>query len=229
MKKIGLIGGVGWPSTIDYYRIINQEANKKFGNLCSPEILIYSLNFEPLMRLQYQGKWEESAQVLIQAAQSLEKAGADCVLICSVTTNIPSKRVQEKISIPLLSIITPCARIIQKMGLKTVGLLGTKATMGHSFFRDGLSKFGISVITPDESERNVIHKVIYNELCKNEIKSESREKYLKIINALVSVGAEGVILGCTEIPLLISSADVNIPSFDITHLHALEAFNFAIE
>lgn len=229
MKKIGLIGGVGWPSTIDYYRIINEEANKELGGLNAPEVIIYSLNFEPFMELQYASKWEESAEVLSNAALSLKKAGVDFVLICSVTTNVAANMVQRKVDIPIISIVEPLAEAIHKKGLKKVLLLGTKVTMEYPFFEPELKSSGIDCIVPNKKDRQIIHDIIYQELCLNVIKKESKSKYLHIIKKMQKKGIEAVILGCTEIPMLINQADLNIPAFDVTYLHAFKALRLALE
>lgn len=228
MKNIGLIGGVGWPSTIDYYRIISEEANKKAGDLSSPNILIYSVNFEPLKRLQLSGQWEKTVPILSDAAVNLEKAGADFILICSGTTNISSHGVQESVSIPIIDIVEPTAVVIGKMGIKTVGLLGTKPTMEHPFFQSRLAEFGIKALVPNESDRGLIHDVIYQELCLNIVRKESKREYLRIVESLIELGVEAIILGCTEIPMLISPSDITVPVFDIAKLHALWAVDRAV-
>lgn len=227
MKKIGLIGGVGWPSTVDYYHIINGLSNREFRSLESPEILIYSLNFEPLRKLQYENRWPETTIILGNAARSLEKAGADFILICSVTTNIPCDDVQKFVKIPVISIADPVAHEIQRNHLDVVALLGTKATMEHPFFASKLAQYGIKVIVPERDERTVIHDIIYDELCHNIVRPESKKKYLDIVHSLLYRGALGVILGCTEIPMLISPDDLSVPVFDVTRLHAEEAFRLA--
>lgn len=228
MKKIGLIGGVGWPSTIDYYRIINEEANKRFGNLASPPVIIYSVNFQPLIKLQYSNQWLKSAQILGQAARALEKAGADMILICSATTNIAAGMTQKYVKIPIINIAEVTAKEIQRHRLKKVLLLGTKATMEHRFFRSELAKFAIHCVVPSKTDREIIHQVIYDELCFNKVKPASKRKYLKIIDKFINQGIEGVILGCTEIPMLISPKDLDIPTFDITKIHALEGLKQAM-
>ena len=228
MKTIGIIGGVGWSSTVYYYQLINEKANKQSGDLSSPNILINSLNFEPLKKLQLSEEWGKTVPVLVNAARSLEDAGADFVLIASATTNIPYKKIRRAIKVPLLDIIEPTAKAINAAGIKKVGLLGTKPTMEHSFFRSRLNDFGISAIVPSDSDRQSVHEIIYDELCKDLIMANSKMKYLKIIKKLVDRGAQGIILGCTEIPLLIRSNDVDVPVFDIAKLHALAALNIAL-
>ncbi len=228
MKKIGLIGGVGWPSTIDYYRIINEAANKKFGDLTSPEVIIYSVNFQPLVKLQYSNQLKKSAAVLGQAALALEKAGADMILICSATTNIAAKLTQKYVKIPIVNIAEATGKEIKKRKLKKVLLLGTKATMEHHFFRSELAKFDIDCAVPNQTDREIIHQVIYDELCFNKILPASKQKYLSIIDKFVKKGIEGVILGCTEIPMLIDEKDLAMPTFDIAKIHALEGLKLAV-
>lgn len=229
MKKIGLIGGMGWSSTIDYYRIINKEANKKLGGLNAAEIIIYSLNFGPFMELQYANKWAESAQVLASAALCLKKAGADFILICSVTGNVAAKMVQKKIDIPIVSITELLAEEIHKKRLKKVLLLGTKVTMEYPFFSSELKSKGIKCVVPGKKDRKIIHDIIYKELCLNVIRKKSKDRYLHIIRKWQKKGIKGVILGCTEIPMLIKQKDLDIPVFDVTYLHTLKALKLAIE
>lgn len=228
MKKIGLIGGVGWPSTIDYYRIINEVANKKFGNLTAPEVIIFSVNFEPLIKLQYANELKKAAAFLGKAARSLEAAGADMILICSATTNIAADLTQKYVKIPIINIAAATGWEIKKRGLKKVLLLGTKATMEQRFFRSELAKFNIDCVVPNKKDRNIIHRIIYDELCFNKIKASSKQKYLQIINLWIEQGIEGVILGCTEIPMLISQNDLSVPVFDIAKIHALEGLRLAL-
>jgi len=229
MKTIGLIGGMSWESTIEYYRIINELVSKRLGGLNSGKILLYSVNFQEIADLQHENKWDELTEIMIDIAQKLEKAGADVVLICTNTMHKMADEVQKSINIPLLNIIDVTAEKIKEMGLKKVGLLGTKFTMEDDFYKGRLKrKHGIDVLIPDEEGRQIVHDVIYNELCKGIIKESSREKFKRIIADLASKGAEGVILGCTEIPLLIKQEDCDIPIFDTTMIHAEAAVNFAL-
>lgn len=229
MKTIGLIGGMSWESTIEYYRIINELVSKRLGGLNSGKILLYSVNFQEIADLQHENKWDELTEIMIDIAQKLEKAGADVVLICTNTMHKMADEVQKSINIPLLNIIDVTAEKIKEMGLKKVGLLGTKFTMEDDFYKGRLKrKHGIDVLIPDEEGRQIVHDVIYNELCKGRIKEFSKEKFKRIIADLASKGAEGVILGCTEIPLLIKQEDCDIPIFDTTMIHAEAAVNFAL-
>ncbi|AEA47817.1 aspartate/glutamate racemase family protein [Archaeoglobus veneficus] len=228
MKTIGLIGGMSWESTLEYYRIINETVKEKLGGLHSAKCIIYSVDFEEIEKLQHEGKWKELTEVMIDAAQRLEKAGADFVIICTNTMHKVAEEVQEGISIPLLHIADVTAEKIKEKGLRNVGLLGTKFTMEEDFYKKKLGESGIEVIIPEEDERVVVHSVIYNELCQGIIRQESKERFKEIIGNLVSKGAEGIVLGCTEIPLLIKQEDVDVPVFDTTTIHAKSAVEFAM-
>lgn len=228
MKIIGLIGGMSWESSAEYYRIINETVNARLGGLHSAKCLMFSIDFAELEVLQHQGKWDEAAECMIDAAQRLERGGADVVLICANTMHKLADSVQDHIRIPLLHIVDATAGKIQKMGFNTVGLLGTKFTMKEGFYKDHLSeKYGLHILVPSESERDIVHRVIYEELCRGEIHQSSKEHYLAIMEHLVSRGAEGIILGCTEIPLLIKQQDSQVPLFDTTRIHAEAAVEFA--
>jgi aspartate racemase len=229
MKTMGLIGGMSWESTLEYYRIINETVKEKLGGLHSAKCIIYSVDFEEVEKLQHEGKWNELSEMMIDAALRLERAGADFVIICTNTMHKVAEEVQENIDIPLLHIADATAEKIKEKGLKKVGLLGTKFTMEEDFYRKRLKeKHGIDVVIPEEDEREIVHRTIYDELCQGIIKHESKEGFKKIIENLVSKGAEGVILGCTEIPLLIKQEDVEIPIFDTTAIHAKAAVEFAL-
>jgi aspartate racemase len=228
MKTIGLIGGMSWESTLEYYRIINEMVKEKLGGLNSAKILMYSVNFAEIAELQHKDEWSELSQILTDIAVKLENGGAEAVLICTNTMHKVADEVQKGINVPLINIIDVTAERIKNKGLKRVGLLGTKFTMEDEFYRKRLEKYGIQVLIPDEEGREVVHSVIYNELCVGVIKPESKEAYLKIIQDLSSKGAEGVVLGCTEIPLLIKQEDCDIPIFDTTRIHAEAAVKFAL-
>lgn len=230
MKTIGLIGGLSWESTADYYKYINTFVKEKFGALHSARCLLYSFDFEEIVRLQRTGQWEQATEQMIQAAKTLENGGADVVLICTNTMHKMAPDVQRALSIPLIHIADATGRQITQQKLKKVGLLGTKFTMEHDFYKEVLQQqHGVEAIVPSEEEREVVHQIIFEELCKGEILPSSKEKYLTIIDKLIAKGAEGIILGCTEIPLLIKQADVSIPIFDTTYIHAKEAVAFATE
>ncbi|WP_189379509.1 aspartate/glutamate racemase family protein [Thalassotalea profundi] len=230
MKTIGLLGGMSWESTLSYYQTINQGINKKLGGLSSAKICLYSVNFEEIEKLQHQGNWEATAQILSKAAQSIEAGGADCLLICTNTMHKVSDAINKTINIPLLHIADATAEQLQKHKITKVGLLGTKFTMEQNFYKARLTdKFNIDVIVPKPSDREIIHQVIYQELCLGAIKNSSKEQYLAIINELRQNGAQAVILGCTEIALLVNQHDTDVLLFDTTTIHAQAAIEFATQ
>ncbi len=228
MKTLGLIGGTGWVSTVEYYRIINQQINERLGGLSSAKMLLYSVNQQEFRPATDQAGLHEFADYLTGVAKRLETAGADCLLLCANTPHMAADLVQKEIGIPLIHIAEVTAKAILKKNMKTVGLLGTKFTMEQPFYKERLAKFGIATLVPEESEREYIHRTIMTELEKAILKDETRKRYLEIIDSLVKRGAEGVILGCTEIPLLIKQSDCAIPVFDTTELHAMAAVEFAL-
>ncbi len=229
MKTIGLIGGMSWESSAEYYRLINQQVKAKLGGLHSAKILMFSLDFAEIEKLQSQGKWDQAGEILIRAAQGLEKGGADFILICTNTMHKLAGDIQQNISIPLLHIADATGLEIKKTTIKKIGLLGTKFTMEQDFYKGRLrDKFGFEVLIPDAADRQMVHDVIYRELCLGTIQSASKEKYKKIIDRLVAKGAEGVILGCTEISLLINQKDSLVPLFDTTKIHAAAAVDKAL-
>ncbi len=230
MKTIGLIGGMSWESSLEYYRIINETVKEKLGGFHSAKCLMYSVDFEEVEKLQRNGKWDEATALMIDAAQRVKKGGADFVLICTNTMHKMAEEVQSSINIPLLHLADVTAERIKAQGLKKVGLLGTKFTMEEDFYKGRLiKKHGLEVMIPDDEEREAIHNILYNELCMGEIKKISKDKFKKIIDNLVLKGAEGIILGCTEIPLLIDKEDYEIPLFDTTRIHAEEAVEYALQ
>ncbi len=229
IKTIGLIGGMSWESTVEYYKIINQTVNQKLGGVHSCECLMYSFDFAVIEELQHKGKWDELTRLMINAAQRLETGGAEIILICTNTMHKMADEVEQNINAPLLHIADAAAEEIKKQGMKTVGLLGTKFTMEQDFYRDRIEKkFKIKVIVPDETERQIVHNIIYEELVIGKIIKSSAQKYVKIINNLNLNGAEGVILGCTEIPLLVKQEDCDLPLFDTTTIHARAAVDLAV-
>ncbi|WP_457550351.1 aspartate/glutamate racemase family protein [Archaeoglobus sp.] len=227
MRTIGLLGGMSWESTLEYYRIINEEVTKRLNGLHSSKIILYSFDFDEIAELQSRNRWNELCEILAEKAEMLEKAGADCILICTNTMHKVADYVQSRINVPLLSIIDCVAREIVKRGIKRVGLLGTKFTMEDGFYKDGLRKYGLEVVVPDEKDRNEVHRIIFEELCRGIFKEPSRRKLIEIIEKLKMKGAEGVILGCTELPLLIKQSE--IPIFDSTKIHAVYAVEFALK
>lgn len=230
MKTIGLLGGMSWESTASYYQLINESIKKELGGLHSAKIALYSVDFAEIEKLQHQGEWDKTAKILTRAAQGIEKAGADFILICTNTMHLVAPQVQAGITVPLLHIADATAEEIIKQDIKKIGLLGTAFTMEQDFYRGRLEKqYKLSVITPDEADRAIVHQVIYEELCLGEIRDASRHEYLRIIDKLVEQGAEGVILGCTEIALLVKPEDTDIQLFDTTKIHALKAVEKALE
>ncbi len=229
MKTIGLIGGMSWQSTLEYYRIINETTNERLGGSHSARCILYSVNFAEIGKLQADGKWDELTELIIRAAQILERADAEFIIICTNTIHKLADDVQKNVSIPILHIVDAVAKKIVEKGFSKVGLLGTKFTMEEDFYKKRLKeKYDIEVIIPEKEERETIHNIIYNELCLGKITGTSKDKFLKIIKNLNTNGAEGVILGCTEIPLLIKAGDVEIPIFDTTTIHAKASVEFAL-
>ena len=228
MKTIGLLGGMSWESTALYYKSINEGIKAKLGGLHSAKICLYSVNFEEIEKLQHQGNWDETAVILAKAAQSVEIGGADFLLICTNTMHKVASEIEATISIPILHIADATANRLLADGIKKVGLLGTRFTMEQDFYKSRLiDKFGIDVVVPNETDRTVVHDVIYNELCLGEIKASSRKQYVEIVNKLNEQGAEAVIMGCTEITLLIAQKDTHVPLYDTTAIHAEEAVKLA--
>ncbi|MEH6940729.1 aspartate/glutamate racemase family protein [Bacillus sp. JJ722] len=225
MKTIGLIGGMSWESSVEYYRIINEEVRIKLGGLHSAKCLLYSVDFEEIERYQQEGKWEKAGEVLGDVAQSLEKAGADFIVICTNTMHKVVHQIEGKISTPILHIADATTVQIKKQGFSTVGLLGTKYTMEQDFYKSRIESSGIKVVIPNECDREVVNNIIFEELCLGKISQTSRECYKQVIEKLIKNGAEGIILGCTEIGLLVKDEDSTVPLFDTTTIHALEAVN----
>lgn len=229
MKTIGLIGGMSWESSSEYYRIINETVKERLGGLHSAKCIVYSADFEEIENLQHQGRWEELTGLMINFAQRLEGAGADFIVICTNTMHKMAGEVENNINIPLLHIADATAERIIEMGLRKLGLLGTNFTMEEDFYKKRLKeKYNIDVIIPPENHRRIIDEVIYNELCLGIVAQSSKEKFVEVITRLISNGADGVILGCTEIPLLISQEDVEIPLLDTTSIHSKSAVEFAL-
>ncbi len=229
MKTIGLIGGMSWESTVEYYKIINNVIKEKLGGFHSAKCVLYSVDFEEIEKYQSNGQWDESARVLTEAAKSLERAGADYVVICTNTMHKVADKIEENISIPLLHIAEVTADELLSKNIKKIALLGTKYTMEQDFYKSRLINRGIEVIIPNEKQRKIVNETIYNELCLGIISEESKEKFLNIINELSNKGAEGVILGCTEIGLLVKQNDTDIGLFDTTEIHARKAALYAID
>jgi aspartate racemase len=230
MKTIGLIGGMSWESSIEYYRIINEATRDKLGGLHSAKSIMYSVEFAEIEALQHAGRWDEASHILIAAAQRLEKAGADFVLICTNTMHKLYDDVQRQIRIPMLHIADATADVIKAKDIAKVGLLGTRFTMEEDFYKGRLiEKYDLEVIVPTVEEMQEVHRIIYDELCAGKIIAASRQTYIAIIKRIVGEGAEGVILGCTEIGLLVRKEDSPVPLFDTTEIHAKAAVQYALE
>ncbi len=238
MKTIGLLGGMSWESTVPYYRLINQRIGERLGALHSAEIVLYSVDFEPIEQLQHAGAWNETAEILVRAARSVERAGADFLVICTNTMHKVYDQVAAGVSIPMLHIADATAEAIAEAGQvppeggqrnKTVGLLGTRFTMEQSFYRGRLEdRHGLEVLVPSAPDREIVHRVIYDELCHGKILDASRREYARIIAGLAERGAESVILGCTEIGLLVGAEDAPVPVFDTAAIHARAAADYAL-
>jgi len=230
MKTIGMIGGMSWESSLEYYRIMNQAVKEKLGGFHSAPCILYSVDFNDVEKLQHQGDWESLTRLMIEAAQRVKKAGADFLVICTNTMHKMADEVQGAIQIPLLHIADVTAEAVKANGQSRVGLLGTKFTMEQDFYKGRLQEIhGIDVLIPEDKERQVIHDILYNELCLGEIKELSKGKFQSIIQNLVKRGAQGVILGCTEIPLIVRQEDYKIPLYDTTALHSRAAVDFALQ
>lgn len=229
MKVIGLIGGMSWNSTSEYYRIINELVAERLGGLHSARLIVYSLDFDEVRQAQHQAHWDDASAILSQAGIALKQAGADFLLIGTNTMHKVADAVRERAGLLLIDIIDVTANAIIKSGLGTVGLLGSRFVMEEPFYRGKLEKqFGIRVLVPEEEERVIVDRIIFDELCQGKIEDSSRRDYVKIIAKLVGQGAQGIILGCTELPLLIQPGDITVPLFDTTRLHAEAAVNLAL-
>lgn len=230
MKTIGLLGGMSWESSLGYYKAINEGVKAALGGLHSAQIAMYSVDFDPIEQLQHAGNWAETAKILCHAAQRVEAAGADFLLICTNTMHKVAPEIADAIQIPIIHIADATAEVLVKEGIKTIGLLGTAFTMEQEFYKGRLKdQFNLDVVIPDQDDRKIVHDVIYQELCLGKINSASRQEYLRIIQALAEQGAEAVILGCTEIGLLVNQSDTEIRLFDTTEIHAKKAVESALK
>mgnify|MGYP000895200017 FL=1 len=223
MKTIGLIGGMSWESTVTYYQVINETIKKQLGGLHSAKCILYSVDFDEIEKYQVSREWDKSADVLSEAAQALERAGADYIVICTNTMHKVAPEIGRRIHIPILHIADMTAAELQKQGVKKVGLLGTKYTMRQDFYKNILIEQGIEVVIPNDADVDVVNQIIYDELCLGKISEQSKDIYLDIIMKLAQDGAQGIILGCTEIGLLVRQSDTDIPLFDTTLIHAEQA------
>ena len=225
MKKLGLVGGISWVSTIDYYRLINEEINKRLGGLNYAECIIYSLNFGDIQAVT----WDHSFDLLLKACQSLKNSGAGAIVLCANTAHLEAERLKASIELPIIHIVEATAAVIRNKGIKKIGLLGTKFTMEKDLYTTRLRKNNIECIVPEQQEvRDFIQYTLKEELGKGIIKAETKEKYIDFMKRLIERGAEGIILGCTEIPMMISQEDVSFPVFDTTKIHAAAAVEFAL-
>lgn len=229
MKTIGLLGGMSWESTIPYYRIINETVKQQLGGLHSAKVVLYSVNFADIEQMQRAGDWQAAGQLLAEAAKSLEAAGADFIVLCTNTMHKVAGAIEDATTLPLLHIADATATAVKAAGYKSVGLLGTKFTMEQPFYKDRLTEqHGLNVLVPNAAAREQVHQIIYNELCLGKVLPESRAQYRQIIGQLIDQGAEAIILGCTEISLLVSQQDAAVPLFDTTRIHARSAAELAL-
>ncbi|MEL6139107.1 MAG: aspartate/glutamate racemase family protein [Cyanobacteria bacterium J06628_6] len=229
MKTIGLLGGMSWESTVTYYQVLNQTVKQRLGGLHSAQVLLYSVDFEPFEQLQHQGRWAEAGKLLAATAICLEKGGADCLVLCTNTMHKVADAIAQATDLPFIHIADATAQAIHQQGLTTVGLLGTRFTMEDRFYVDRLTAQELTVLTPEAADRTTVHQIIYDELCRGIVKGSSRDQYRQIIQSLVEQGSEGVILGCTEIGLLVKPEDSAVPLFDTTELHAIAAVDWALQ
>ena len=229
MKTIGLLGGMSWESTASYYKALNEGVKSRLGGLNSAKVVLFSVNFDEIEKLQHQGKWDETAVLLSDAAESVEKAGADFLMICTNTMHKVVPEIESRISIPVLHIADATANVLQADGIEKVGLLGTRFTMEQDFYKGRLTdKFGMDVVVPSAEDQETVHTIIYDELCKGVIKESSKQQYLAIIDKLYAEGAQAVILGCTEIALLVNQQDTQVPLYDTTEIHAKQGVEYAL-
>jgi len=228
MKTIGLIGGMSWESTQTYYRLINQKVREQLGGLHSAKLILYSVDFSEIEALQHQGDWEGAAKILVAAAQSVQSAGADFLVICTNTMHKVAPQIEQATAIPLLHIADATAKELLNDGITSVGLLGTQFTMEQAFYRERLEQKGITVIVPNDNERAVVHRIIYDELCQGVVNPESKAAYLDVVASLAARGAQAIILGCTETGLLIQSCDTPVALYDTTDIHADQAVALAL-
>ncbi len=230
MKTIGLLGGMSWESTVSYYREINEGVKKALGGLHSAKIILHSVDFHQIEKLQHDGNWKALAEILSDAALGLQNAGADFLVICTNTMHKVAPEIEETIDIPILHIADATAKVVTQHGIKKVGLLGTAFTMEQEFYKGRLSeRYGLKVVVPSEDDRKLVHDIIYNELCLGKIEERSKAEYLRIVDILAKSGAEAVILGCTEISMLIDQGDTDMPLYDTTTIHASKAVELATQ
>ncbi|SHM44794.1 aspartate racemase [Duganella sacchari] len=224
VKTIGLIGGMSWESTVPYYREVNQTIKRELGGLHSAKVVLYSVDFHEVERLQHAGDWDAAGAMMADAARALQAAGADFIVLCTNTMHKVAPAIEAAVQIPLFHIADPTAQAIQRAGLNRVGLLGTRFTMEQAFYKERLrEQHGLEVVVPEQADRDIVHRIIYDELCLGRIVDASRDEYRRIIASLVAQGAQAIILGCTEISLLVAQQDAAVPLFDTTSIHARSA------
>jgi aspartate racemase len=230
MRTIGLIGGMSWESSAEYYRIVNEAVKGRLGGLHSAQVLLYSVDFAQIEELQHAGEWEQAADILVAAARRLERGGADFLVLCTNTMHKVAARITDAVALPFVHIADPTAAQIKAAGFATIGLLGTAFTMEQEFYKGRLTgQHGLTVLVPDEDDRALVHRVIYDELCLGIVREESREAYRQVMARLVERGAQAIILGCTEIMLLVGDDDATVPLFDTTRIHAETAAALALD
>jgi aspartate racemase len=230
MKKIGLLGGMSWESSLNYYKIINEQIKKKLGGLHSAKVILNSIDFDEIEKLQHSENWDKTAEILAKEAKYIQNAGADFLLICTNTMHKVASQIEQNISIPILHIADATAQVLVQDGIKKVALLGTAFTMEQDFYKKRLEdKFDLEVVVPNQQDRQIVHKIIYDELCLGQINQISKQKYLQIIKKLQMQNIQGVILGCTEIAMLVKQEDCDIKLYDTTTIHAKKAVEFAIQ
>lgn len=228
MKTLGLIGGMSWESTIPYYRFINEAIKARLGGLHSARLVLYSVDFDEIAQLQHAGEWDAAGRVLADAAQRLERAGAQGLVICANTMHKVAPAIEAVVRIPVLHVVDAVAEDIRAAGFSKVGLLGTRFTMEHPFYAEHLARHGLKALVPEKDDRDVVHRVVYEELCLGKIVDASRDEYRRIMAALAAQGAEAIILGCTEISMLVGPQDASVPLFDTTAIHARKAAEWAV-
>ncbi|MEE9130079.1 MAG: aspartate/glutamate racemase family protein [Phycisphaerales bacterium] len=229
MKTIGLLGGMSWESTVPYYQEINRLVNERLGGHHSAKIILHSVDFDEIVQLQHAGDWDAMAEILADVAESLQRAGAQLLVICTNTMHKVAPQIQQRVELPLVHIADATAEAIKPSGIKTVGLLGTRFTMEQDFYKGRLEdRHDLTVIVPEQADREIVHRVIYDELCQGKVLDASRDEYRRIVASIVDRGAQGVILGCSEIGLLIGDRTVSVPTFDTTAIHARAAAEYAL-
>jgi aspartate racemase len=228
MKTIGLLGGMSWESTVPYYRFINEAIKARLGGLHSARLVLYSVDFEEIARLQHAGDWDAAGHVLADAAQRLERAGAEALVICTNTMHKVAPAIAATVRIPVLHVVDAVAEEIRAAGFNKVGLLGTRFTMEQPFYAQYLARHGLTTLVPEQADRDLVHRVVYEELCLGKIVDASREAYRRIMAKLVTQGAEAIILGCTEISMLVGAQDASVPLFDTTAIHARKAAEWSV-